>query len=287
MKAARRDRGRAGGGVTGKAQEGGVMGYPLTVDHVVLVVQDLGVMRDFHAQLLGLQILSDDGRVAQLGAGGRLLVELRHDPTAHRPGRNEARLYHTAFLLPDRAALGGWLTHAIAAGIRLQGAADHGVSEALYLADPEGNGIEVYADRPAESWPREGDRIPMVTKALDLDALMADAAPWRGMPDSGRIGHLHLRSTDHEAAAARFRQWGMVETMRAPGAVWLGSGGYHHQIAVNSWHVRAPHRSPPVTGLAGYALRASAASGLAPGLRHDADGTQVTILADEPKANPT
>lgn len=254
------------------------MDYPLLIDRVVLVVHDLAGMRDFYRDGLGLDLLESDGEAAVLGAGSTPLVELRRDPGALRASRRDAGLYHTAFLLPSRAALGAWLRHAAARDIPLQGAADHGVSEALYLADPEGNGIEIYADRPQSAWVRDGDRVAMTTDPLDVAALMALPGDWRGAPDETVIGHLHLATGDVDAAAALFTGWGMVETMRARGGAWFGSGGYHHQLAANIWHSRgAGPRRFPVTGLAEYHLSVAPGHPPAPGLTHDADATPVRI----------
>lgn len=254
------------------------MDYPLLIDRVVLAVHDLDRSRAFYEDALGLGLLAGDGESATLGAGSTPLVELRRDPGARRASPRDAGLYHTAFLLPSRQTLGAWLRHAAARGLPLQGAADHGVSEALYLADPEGNGIEIYVDRPENSWVREGSRVPMATDPLDLEALMALPGDWRGAPDATVIGHLHLATGDVDAAAALFTGWGMTETMRARGGAWFGSGGYHHQLAANSWHSRgAGPRRFPVTGLAEYHLAVAPGHLPAPGRLHDADGTPVHI----------
>lgn len=253
------------------------MDYPLLIDRVVLVVHDLAGMRDFYRDVIGLEVLASDGEAALLGAGSVPLVELRRDPGALRASARDAGLYHTAFLLPSRAALGAWLRHAASLRTPLQGATDHGVSEAVYLADPEGNGIEVYADRPESAWLRRGPQVMMTTEPFDFDAVMALPGDWRGAPDGTVIGHLHLATGDAEAASRVFTGWGMVETMRAPGGIWFGSGGYHHQLAANMWNSRgAGPRRFPVTGLAEYHL--SVAPGTLPaGLTHDADGTPVRI----------
>ena len=253
------------------------MEYPLLIDRVVLVVHDLALIRDFYRDVIGLEVLASDGEAAVLGAGSTPLVELRRDPGAPRATLRDAGLYHTAFLLPSRAALGAWLRHAAARRVRLQGASDHGVSEAVYLADPEGNGIEIYADRPAATWPRQGDRIPMTTEPFDFDTVLALPGDWHGAPPGTVIGHLHLATGDVEPVARLFRGWGMVETLRAPGGVWFGAGGYHHQLAANMWHSRgAGPRRFPATGLAEYHL--NVAPGFLPaGLTHDADATPVRI----------
>jgi catechol 2,3-dioxygenase len=127
----------------------------------------------FYEEALGLRRLEADGGAVRLGAGGRILLELRGDRAAPRAASREAGLFHTAFLLPSRAALGAWLRHAAKVGLPLQGASDHIVSEALYLSDPEGNGIEVYADRPRERWVDAAGAIRMATEPLDTEGLAA------------------------------------------------------------------------------------------------------------------
>lgn len=148
---------------------------PVEIGHVALTVRDLPAMQAFYRDALGLEPLSSDGEVVRLGAGGRMLVELRGDPAARPAGRREAGLFHTAFLMPSRAALAAWLIHAADRKLPLQGASDHLVSEAIYLADPEGNGIEVYADRPRLAWHDAGGRLKMGTEALDLNDLASAA----------------------------------------------------------------------------------------------------------------
>lgn len=125
---------------------------PFAIERVALTVHDLDRVAAFYEQALGLDLLVRDGDVARLGAGGRALLELRRDPAARRRTPREAGLFHTAFLLPARADLARWTRHAIKTRRRVLGASDHAVSEALYLADPEGNGIEIYADRPQAAW---------------------------------------------------------------------------------------------------------------------------------------
>ena len=144
---------------------------PLEIGRVALTVNDLATVQAFYEEAIGLERLSGSGEVVQLGAGDRVLLELREDHSARRSSRREAGLFHTAFLLPSRAALGRWLRHTVETRIPLQGASDHLVSEAVYLADPEGNGIEVYHDRPREEWPRENGAIRMATDPMDTDGV--------------------------------------------------------------------------------------------------------------------
>lgn len=236
---------------------------PIEIGSVTLTVQDLPGMTAFYQRLLGLEALTGDGESVTLGAGGRGLLHLRGDPAARRASPREPGLFHTAFLMPSRVALAEWLIHAANDGAPLQGASDHLVSEAIYLADPEGNGIEVYADRPRLAWYGADGRLKMATEALDLNALAADArAPWAGAPDGLVVGHVHLQVGALPAAEAFYGGViGMEVTAHYPGAAFFGAGGYHHHLATNVWNSRnAAPRSLPATGLAEVELLASEAA---------------------------
>ena len=231
---------------------------PLQIGRVVLSVNDLSKVGDFYQQIIGLQRLSGDAGGMVLGLEGAPLVELRRDRAARfRP--NEAGLFHTAFLLPDRSDLGSWLGFAAEGGIGLDGASDHLVSEALYLRDPEGNGIEIYADRPRDRWQRSGTEVRMDTVALDLqDLRAASAAPWRGAPAGTVIGHVHLQVGDVARAEEFYmNSLGMDRSAHVFGASFFASGGYHHHLAGNIWNSRgAGMRSEGVTGLSELVLAA-------------------------------
>lgn len=143
----------------------------IRVGSVTLIVNDLKAMTAFYRKVIGLSVIEITRRSVRLGVGQRLLLELIHDPHAPLADRNGAGLFHIAFLLPDRASLGQWLRHAVESDIPLSGAADHLVSEALYLADPEGNGIEIYRDRPREEWSWHDGMVQMANRRLDLQEL--------------------------------------------------------------------------------------------------------------------
>lgn len=240
-------------------------GASLRIGSVALTVRDLDRVSRFYRDAIGLAPISTDGNVHQLGAGGRVLVELRHDPDAAIADRRQAGLFHTAFLLPRREDLADWLVHATVTGVRLDGASDHLVSEALYLTDPEGNGIEIYHDRPSEAWPREADgRIGMATLRIDLDDLAAAAGPgpFAGMPDGTIVGHVHLQVGDLDAAEDFVAgTLGMPVTSTYRGAVFFGADGYHHHLGANIWNSRgAGPRAEGTTGLAGIRLLAAPAA---------------------------
>jgi catechol 2,3-dioxygenase len=234
---------------------------PVEIAHVALTVHDLGGMAAFYAKALGLDEVSASPGQIRLGVGAKTLLDLREDRAARKSGPQEAGLFHNAFLMPDRPALARWLRHAAESGLRLQGASDHLVSEAIYLADPEGNGIEVYVDRPRSTWHSADGSVKMATEPLDLNALVRDAdAPWSGAPEDMVLGHVHLQvGAVPEAEAFYTGTLGLPVMARYPGTAFYGSGGYHHHIATNVWNSRgAGARSYPTTGLAELVLAADA-----------------------------
>ena len=172
----------------------------------------------------------------------------------------EAGLYHTAFLMPTRADLARWILHAAKARVTFTGASDHDVSEAIYLDDPEGNGVEVYSDRPRERWRRDGELIFQKTDPLDIDAIIreidAATATYPSAPEGLQIGHIHLRVGDIARAEAFYGgALGLDVTRRRTGATFLSSGGYHHHLAVNVWHSNgASPRNDKRAGLDWFAM---------------------------------
>lgn len=226
---------------------------PLRIGRVRLKVRDLEKLAGFYEQVLGLTRLEEnEGRVT-LGTSTTPLLELAGDPTLAPRNRREAGLFHTAFLLPSRADLGRWLAFAIANEIPLQGASDHIVSEALYLADPEGNGIEIYADRAPSHWRNAKGEIYMTTEQMDARGVLAAAGgtQWQGFPEDGFIGHVHLQVGDVDKAKGFYRDvLGFDLASDYTGAAFFGSGGYHHQLAGNIWNSRGAGARPEgATGL--------------------------------------
>ena len=224
----------------------------MRIGKVALKVRDLDAVSSFYRRVLGLAEIARDDRTVTLGAGRAPLLVLEAVPGLDIDGRRQAGLFHTAFLMPTRADLGRWLAHVVGERIPLQGASDHIVSEALYLADPEGNGIEVYADRPMTRWHGPDGRIRMSTDPLDAQDLIAAGAggAWTGFPEEGVIGHVHLRVGDTAAADRFYRDvLGFDIAADYPGASFYGSGGYHHQLAGNIWNSRGAARRPE--GMAG------------------------------------
>jgi catechol 2,3-dioxygenase len=208
---------------------------------VRLQVGDLDRSQDYYTDVLGLRVLDRSDGVAVLGTaeGDGILIELHERkgaapvPPGGRPG-----LYHFAILLPDRASLARFVGHIAAVGARA-GASDHLVSEALYLQDPDGLGIEVYADRPRSAWRHRDRQIEMTTAPLNVAALREAAGdtPWRGMPAGTVIGHVHLHVGDIDLAARFYHDaLGLDKVVWSyPGALFLSAGGYHHHLGVNTW----------------------------------------------------
>jgi len=207
---------------------------------VRLAVMDLERSLGYYREVLGFALVDRSEDAAALGAaGGGALVELRaRAGTEPAPLRPRLGLYHFAVLLPSRVALGRFLAHLTSHGVRA-GASDHLVSEALYLRDPDGHGIEVYADRPRAGWRYRRGEIVMETLPLDRTdlTLAGGGEPWTGMLAGTVIGHVHLHIADIEHAA-RFYQaaLGFDVTLRSyPGALFLSAGGYHHHLGLNTW----------------------------------------------------
>jgi catechol 2,3-dioxygenase len=208
---------------------------------VRLQIADLARSLEFYERVLGLRTVERGVHHAVLAAYGdeRALVELEERPGARpAPFRGRLGLYHFAILLPDRPSLGRFVRHLAEAGVRA-GAGDHLVSEAFYLRDPDNLGIEVYADRPRDTWRRLGREPMMATDPVDVASLVhaAGDAPWTGMPSGTTIGHVHLHVGDIVRASEFFSEALGFDRMvwSYPGALFLSAGGYHHHLGVNTW----------------------------------------------------
>jgi catechol 2,3-dioxygenase len=256
-------------GTYGEAPSGGRLPDGLTLGRVVLQVASLERSIAFYEQVLGMRIVSrvaataataaTTPRAALAGASGsraelapqgsdRVLVELREVPGAKPvPRRGRTGLFHFAILLPDRASLGRFVAHLGGIGVQA-GAADHVVSEAFYLADPDGLGIEVYADRPRSTWRRVGRELMMASDPVDAAGLIVAAGnePWRGMPGGTVMGHLHLHVGDIARGAAFYGEALGFDRMAwsYPGALFLGAGGYHHHLGTNTWAGSSAQKAP-------------------------------------------
>jgi catechol 2,3-dioxygenase len=211
------------------------------VGRVRLQVADLARSIDYYEGSLGLRAVSRFADGAGLGPSpGRVLVEL-HERRGVRPAPRGGALglFHFAILLPDRPALGRFLHHALRRGI-VSGLADHAVSEASYLTDPDGLGIEVYADRPRSEWRTRSDgQLHITTEPLDIDDVIAagGGAPWQSAPVGTTMGHVHLHVGDLDRAESFYhRGVGFDKIMWTyPGALFVSAGGYHHHLGTNTW----------------------------------------------------
>lgn len=230
---------------------------PTSIGRIGLRSRDADRLAAYYREVIGLQELSRDTGGVKLGAGGRELLEIQSDPAARPDDPRSAGLFHTAFLLPSRADLGRWLGHMSRNRFAITGASDHLVSEAVYLNDPEGNGIEVYADRASEAWPRNEGVLQMATERLDIASVLAEVPEgdggWQGAPENSVIGHVHLRVGSPSEAEAWWRDAVGLDTITryGPSAVFMSSGGYHHHVGANSWQsAGAGQREPGRAGLA-------------------------------------
>ena len=266
---------------------------PLEIGSVALAVRDIERVAAFYRSALGLAPVAQSGDTVALGAGGTAFLTLQHRPDMKPGDRASAGLFHVAYLLPNRVDLGRWLRHAGRSGLSLDGAADHLVSEAVYLHDPEGNGIEVYVDRPRVEWNWQGGQVMMANDRLHIIGLQALAQEdWAGAPHGTRIGHVHLQVGAIPAAEEFYAGiLGFDVTRRWPQASFMSTGGYHHHIAANTWNsAGAGARDPDRAGLASVTLRAASpsivaaiagrAGGEAQGLR-DPWGTTIHVISQE------
>jgi catechol 2,3-dioxygenase len=236
----------------GATSPGAAIRAEVGVGAVCLVVADVDRVQRFYEHAIGLRPLERTQDRVRLGVDGTTaLVELDGRADAPRRQRGTTGLFHLAVLLPSRADLARALRRVDAAGWRFTGASDHLVSEALYLHDPEGNGIEIYRDRPRDQWRFANGELQMDTLPLDLESLLAELGPddtgANGMPSGTRIGHVHLNVAELTAAEDFYAgTLGFDVTVRSyPGALFFSTGGYHHQIGVNTWAGEGAPPPPP------------------------------------------
>jgi catechol 2,3-dioxygenase len=205
---------------------------------VALGVGDLDRSLDYYRTTIGLELLERNGSRASLGVPGRTLLELEERPGGTRD-RNAADLFHFALLVSSREELGRQLQHFIDTDAHLTGASEHYVSEALYLRDPDGHGIEVYRDRPRDEW-YDGETFLLGTGPLDLEGVLEAGRgapePWQRIDPGTVMGHIHLETTDIARSKGFYADTlGFDVTLDMPQASFLSVGGYHHHLAVNSW----------------------------------------------------
>lgn len=261
-----------------------------TIGTVRLNVADLELMLRFYENIIGLRVLDHAAASATLGVGETPLLELAHTPERKRY-QGTTGLYHFAILVPTRRDLALSFRHLLQQQVRLQGASDHMVSEAVYLADPEGNGIEIYRDRPRADWYRNG-QFQMSTLPMDaegvLNELYRDPSPWQGLPAGTVMGHIHLHVADVREAATWYQErLGMEMMLDVGSAAFLSYDGYHHHIGINNWGVRSAAPDDAL-GLEDFDLHlaperyASVTAGAAPGTGqqrlHDPSANEMRLV---------
>jgi catechol 2,3-dioxygenase len=247
-----------------------------------LRVASLSSARDFYVGVLGLEPMDSmpgELRLRVPEAAAPILV-LNEFPGIPAAPEDAPGLFHLAFLVPGRPGLAAVLRRLAEARWPIAGMSDHGVSEAIYLADPDGNGLEIYADRPRAAWPRRGDQLDMYTRRMDLPGVLASDPDSRagGLPAGTRLGHVHVRVSDLVQAERFYAgELGLDVTVRTyPGALFFAADGYHHHIGANTWGVRAGARAGPSAGLAG--VQAAVAGLPAARTVRDSDGTRFELM---------
>jgi catechol 2,3-dioxygenase len=221
-----------------------------TLGAVHLTVSDLAASVAYYRETIGLDVLADDDGHARVGAGGRELLVLVEEPGA-RPTHGHTGLYHFALLLPERTDLARWLAHAARERVPLVGLSDHFVSEALYLSDPDGHGIEIYWDRPREGW-QDLVAERLTTLPLDVASLLGElpdpeSEPFDGLPDGTVMGHVHLKVRAIPETVAFYRDalgFGLMAQLGTQ-AAFLAAGGYHHHVGANTWESAGATPPPP------------------------------------------
>ncbi len=222
---------------------------------VTLHVADLDAMTAYYRDVITLEVIDAEGSVVRLGRGGVPLVVLRHGPELAASSPNQAGLFHTAILFESQAALAGALASVARHGAEtFTGSADHLVSEAFYLTDPEGNGVELYVDRPREQWEWRGEQVQMATLPLDPNAFMSThltpEAIEQPRASAAVVGHVHLQVGDIATAREFYVDaLGFEATFEMPSALFVSAGGYHHHMAMNTWRSAGAARRPVTLGL--------------------------------------
>ena len=257
-----------------------------------LNVSDLDRSIGFYTQVLGFKVLGQESGSATVGAGSTPLLFLREKAGAQPRSPFTTGLYHFAILVPTRADLGRSLLNLAATQYPLDGSADHLVSEALYLTDPDGNGIEIYRDRPREEWPSVNGHIRMSSDPLDIRGILrdgqADTRSWEGLPEGTQIGHMHLQVADIPQAEGFYSDLlGLDVMVKMPGALFVSAGGYHHHLGLNTWQSRgAGPDAPNAAGLRNFTLalpnreeqQRIAARLKAEGIPYEQEGSALAVL---------
>lgn len=232
-----------------------------SIGYVHLTVSNLKRSLTFYQEILGFRLHRHDGDTAYLGVGGLDLLVLTERPGAQSRPPHTTGLYHFAILVPSRTDLAQVLLHFVETRTQLQGLSDHLVSEAIYLADPDGNGIEIYSDRPRSTWPFDGTKVRMDTKALEVEGLLSESGrddTWSGLSSETVIGHMHLQVANLAEAQAFYVGVLGFDIMQRYGSqvLFVSAGGYHHHIGLNTWAgIGAPPPLADAVGLRTFVIR--------------------------------
>jgi len=268
-----------------------------TMGYAHLTVSDLARSLAYYRDRIGLTLQQQEDDVAHLGVNGQELLRLTEKRGA-RLAQRVTGLYHFALRLPSRFDLACILSHLVSTETPLSGFADHDVSEAIYLSDPDGHGIEIYRDRPRHEWHYDGDQLRLTTERFDAEGVLAELrganVNWHGLPDTTIMGHIHLHIADIQAAERFY-----VSTLGfdliaryGPSAIFVSAGGYHHHLGLNTWAGRgAPPPPPESLSLNWYEIRLPNAAALSEVTgRIDTAGLPYTeneegIFVTDPSAN--
>ena len=237
----------------------------MKLQYITLRVKSLAKQIQFYHEVLGLNVLEQDANQVTLSANNiHPLIVLQQDENVVQKPTNTIGLYHLALLVPSREDLAYVIKHLQLQGVRFDGASDHLFSEAFYLTDPEGNGIEIYRDRPRTEWPRsENGELVAASNPIDLPGIMSlldENRTWSGLPRETILGHLHLQVSQlKDAGNFYLHVLGLEEITRFhDSALFMSAGGYHHHIAVNTWNVRGATLPPEYsTGIMNYSITLS------------------------------
>lgn len=253
------------------------------IGSVTLRVHDLERSQSFYGNVLGLEARREGDALMAFAVPGSEtpIIHIVESPAAHPKPHRALGLYHFAILVPTRPSLGAVLHRLAERDVRLQGASDHHVSEALYLSDPDGHGIEIYRDRPASEWTYSSEgELYMTTESLDLDDVAAASDGPAGLPPGTMIGHIHLHVSDLTRAEAFYAEnLGLDVTVRSyPGALFLATAGYHHHVGLNTWAGPSAARPDDQSiGMVEFAIRPPMDHPDAGGTVADPDGIKVYL----------
>ncbi|MGD2156935.1 MAG: VOC family protein [Anaerolineales bacterium] len=231
-----------------------------TIGSIALAISDMERSLNYYLNQLGFRLHDQTNKTTRLGTNEHELLLLEERPGSSKKDPTTG-LYHMAIRVPNRDALSNTLYRLVETAVPFQGFADHGVSEAIYLEDPDGNGIEIYRDRPIKDWPMKDGQLEMITDPLNVESLLASADPnsqsAEKLPEGTTIGHIHLKVSHMSIAVSFYRDiLGFALTQRyGPSAAFFSTGGYHHHIGINTWtSAGAPPPPPNTTGLQWYSI---------------------------------